>query len=122
MEICDENKQVYKLTTVDNSNIIQGLASIEDKGDHIFLHLLESAKFNKGKSKIYLGVPGNLVAFACQLSFDKGYKGFVAFDAKTVLIEHYRETLGAIHMGGQRMYINDKGAKALIEKYFKQSN
>jgi len=40
--------------------------------DHIFMHLIESAKFNKGKSKVYLGVPENLVAFACKVSVDKG--------------------------------------------------
>jgi hypothetical protein len=51
------------------------------------MHLIESAKFNKGKNKIYIGVPGNLVAFACKLSFDKGYDGYLAFDAKTVLVK-----------------------------------
>ncbi len=119
-EINDTTKLVYKLSTTKNDKIIQGLVSIEDKEDHIFLHLVESAKFNKGKEKVYLGVPGNLVAFACQQSIEKGYNGFVAFDAKTILIEHYKASLGAIHMGGKRMYINDKGANLLIEKYFKQ--
>ena len=74
-ELKDESKDVYKLTTVNNPTIIQGLLSIEDKQDHIFMHLIESAKFNKGKGKIYLGVPGNLVAFACKISVDKGYEG-----------------------------------------------
>jgi len=45
------------------------------------MHLIESVKFNKGKLKIYAGVPGNLVAFACKRSFDKGYEGYLAFDA-----------------------------------------
>lgn len=63
-EIKDKTKEVYKLTTVNNSTIIQGLISIEDKQDHIFMHLIESAKFNKNKNKVYLGVPGNLVAYA----------------------------------------------------------
>jgi hypothetical protein len=70
-EYKDESKEIYKLTTINNENIIQGLISIEDKSDHIFMHLLESAKFNIGKNKLYLGVPGNLIAFACKLSFDR---------------------------------------------------
>ena len=57
------------------------------------MHLIESAKFNKGKGKMYLGVPGNLVAFACKVSVDKGYEGFVAFDAKSALIKHYEQSL-----------------------------
>jgi hypothetical protein len=72
-EIKDKSKEVYKLSTVNNPSIIQGLISIEEKEDHIFMHLVESAGFNKGKDKIYLGVPGNLVAFACKVSKERGY-------------------------------------------------
>lgn len=113
------NNEVYKLTTINNPTIIQGLLSIEDKDDHVFIHLIESARFNKGKDKLYLGVPGNLVAFACKVSRDKGYDGYVAFDSKTVLIEHYRLTLGATHLIRQRMFIDPIAADKLITRYFK---
>lgn len=118
-EISDKTKEVYKLTTVNNPAIIQGLVSIEDKQDHIFMHLIESSKFNKGKGKVYLGVPGNLVAYACKVSVDKGYEGFLAFDAKTSLIKHYQESLGATHFRGQRMFIGTSAALKSIEQYFK---
>ena len=36
-ELKDKTKEVYKLTTVNNPTIIQGLLSIEDKQDHIFM-------------------------------------------------------------------------------------
>lgn len=111
-------KEVYKLTTVNNPDIIQGLMCVEDKKDHIFLHLLESAKFNKGKQKLYIGVAGNLVAFACRASFEKGYEGFVAFDSKTALIKHYEQSLGATHFRGQRMFIETSAALRLVEQYF----
>lgn len=71
-EFKDKTKQVYKLTIITNPTIVQGLISIEDRSDHVFMHLIESAKFNKGKSKIYFGVPGNLVAFACTISKEQG--------------------------------------------------
>jgi hypothetical protein len=61
-ELKDKTKEVYKLTSVNNQTIIQGLVSIEDKHDHIFMHLVESANFNKGANKVYLGVPANLIA------------------------------------------------------------
>ncbi len=118
-DLNDKNKTVYKLTTTNNPTIIQGLLSIEDKQDHIFMHLLESAKFNKGKNKIYFGVPGNLVAFACKISVDKGYEGFIAFDAKTELIKHYEHSLGATHFRGLRMFIQTNSAIKLISQYFK---
>lgn len=118
-EIKDKSKEVYKLTTINNPNIIQGLLSIEDKQDHIFMHLIENAKFNKNKNKVYVGVPGNLVAYACKVSVDKGYQGFLAFDAKTALIKHYQETLYATHFRGLRMFIETNAALRLISQYFK---
>jgi hypothetical protein len=118
-EIKDKTKEVYKLTTINNPTIVQGLLSIEDKQDHIFMHLIESAKFNKGKNKAYFGVPGNLVAYACKVSFDRGFEGFLAFDAKSALIKHYQESLHATHFRGLRMFIETSAALRLVKKYFK---
>lgn len=83
------------------------------------MNLLENAPFNIGKGKLYEGVAGNLVAFACKLSFQLGFEGFVAFTAKTKLIKHYEESLGAYHVGGQKMIIPTHSAKQLVDKYFK---
>ena len=112
------DRQVYKLTIRNNPTIIQGLISISDFGDHFYLHLIESAPFNLGKHKLYEGVPGNLFAFTCKISWDKGYQGFVSFTSKTRLIEHYEHTIGATHIGGQKMVIFPKEALKLIKKYY----
>lgn len=117
-ELNDLKKEVYKLTIEHNPNIIQGLLSITIEADHIYMNLLESSPFNLGKNKLYEGVAGNLVAYACKLSFQKGYDGFVAFTAKTQLIEHYEKTLGAYHFKNQRMIIETNASKFLVEKYF----
>jgi hypothetical protein len=118
----DEFKQperdVYKLTIVNNQTIIQGLISLEIKTDHVYMHLVESAPFNKGKTKIYAGVPGNLVAFACKLSFQRGHEGNVSFFSKTQLVQHYIATLGALHFGGRVMIIDTDAALKLLHKYF----
>ena len=118
-ELNFDDREVYKLTIQNNPTIIQAVMSLRIEVDHIYMPLIESAPFNKGKSKIYLGAPGNLVAFACRLSFQKGFDGFVSFHSKTKLIEHYEDTLGAHHVGGQLMIINSKAAKKLVDKYFK---
>lgn len=117
-EVKEKDRKVYKLTIKDNPNIIQGLASISDYGDHFYLHLVESAPFNLGKGKLYEGVPGNLFAYTCKLSWDMGYEGFVAFQSKTKLIEHYEATLGATHVGGHKMIIFPPAALKLIKQYF----
>jgi hypothetical protein len=115
----DLTKEVYKLTIVNNPDIIQGLLSITIEDDYVFMNLLESAPFNIGENKLYEGVAGNLVAFACKVSFQKGYDGFVAFTAKTNLIKHYEETLGAYHFKNQRMILDTKASEILVTKYFK---
>jgi hypothetical protein len=118
LEIGDKNKEVYKLVIEKNQKIIQGLVSLTDNHDHIFMNLIESAKFNKGKNKLYEGIPGNLVAFVCRLSFEKGYDGIVSFIAKTKLIKHYELSLGAKIFRGNQMYIDTPDALKLIRQYF----
>ncbi len=117
-EARDADKQVYKLIIAGNPTIVQGLISLQDRGDHIFMHLIESSRFNRGAKKVYLGVPGNLIAFACKLSFDSGYGGYVSFESKTRLIEHYQKTLGAQLLFGNFMAINTAAAAKLITRYF----
>ena len=117
-EFKQAQKDVYKLTIVNNPNIIQGLVSLEVKSDHVYMHLIESAPFNIGINKVYLGVPGNLIAFACKLSFQRGGEGYVSFIAKTKLIDHYIKTLGAVHFGGHLMVITTETALKLIGKYY----
>jgi hypothetical protein len=118
-EFKQPERDIYKLTIVNNSTIIQGLVCLEVKVDHVYMHLVESSPFNKGSAKVYSGVPGNLVAFACKLSFQRGHDGNVSFISKTQLIDHYIETLGATHIGGRIMIIETNSALRLINKYFK---
>jgi hypothetical protein len=117
-EAKQKDKTVYKLVIVVNANIVQGLISLQDRRDHIFMSLIESSNFNRGKKKIYLGVPGNLVAFACKFSFDKGYGGYLSFESKTRLKEHYQKTLGAYVLFGNIMAIDTRAATVLINQYF----
>ncbi len=118
-EFNQPDREVYKLTIAENPGIVQGLISLTVKADHVYMYLLESAPFNIGKNKIYEGVPGNLVAFACKLSFQRGCEGFVSFESKTKLIDHYIETLGAYHFGGHLMIIDTIAANNLVYRYFK---
>jgi len=118
-ELNYNDREVYKLTIRDNPAIIQGLVSLRIEDDHIYMPLIESAPYNRGRGKIYLGVPGNLVAYACRLAFQKGFEGFVSFHSKTKLIQHYEKSLGAYHFGGHLMIIEKNAAKLLVDKYFK---
>ena len=43
-------REVYKLTIIDNPDIVQGLISFTVRTDHVYMFLLESAPFNLGKA------------------------------------------------------------------------
>ena len=118
-ELSSERREIYSLTTLYNPKVVHGLISIEDGGDHIYMHLVESSKLNQGARKIYAGIPANLVAFSCKRSFELGYEGVLAFVAKTKLIDHYKKTLGARVFRGNRMVIESDQAMFLVHKYFK---
>ena len=118
-ELQSIDRETYKLTIVNNPTIVQGALSMTINTDHVFIHLIENAPFNRNKTKIYEGVSGNLVAFACKISFQRGGAGFVSFQAKTKLIDHYIDTLGACHFGNHLMVIDTTGAHKLVDKYFK---
>jgi hypothetical protein len=119
VEFKQPDRDVYKLIISGNPTIIQGLVSITEREDHVYMHLIESAPFNLGRNKVYIGIPGNLVAFACRISFHRGFEGYVSFTSKTQLIKHYEKTLGAINVGGHLMVINTDAALRLIDKYYK---
>jgi len=117
-EYKQENRYVYKLVTKQNTETIHGLVAYEEDEGFMTMHLLESAPFNIGKGKKYLGVAGNLVAHVCKISMQCGFDGVISFRSKTALIEHYEKTLGAVHLGGGLMAIQEEDARNLINKYF----
>ncbi len=114
----NRERQLYKLI-VPGDETIQGLISLQPVENYIEMHLIETAPHNYGKAKKYIGVPGNLVAFVCKMSFDAGFEGFVGFTAKTQLIQHYIDTLGAELIFRNRMSISGNAAKKLVNSYYK---
>jgi hypothetical protein len=115
----NSKNELYKLTVIGLPEEIQGVVSIEIRKGYIFVSLIENAPFNIGKKGVYEGVAGNLFAFACKLSYEMGYEGFVSFVAKTELIEHYQKKILAKLVSGQTMVIESLEALQLIRQYFK---
>jgi hypothetical protein len=112
------DRQLYKLLIRDDE-VIQGLICLQPLGGYVEMHLIETAPHNFGRKKKYLGVPPNMVAFACKMSFEMGFRGYVGFTPKTKLIQHYIDTLGAELIFRDRMQIYGKSAEKLVNSYFK---
>ena len=106
---------------------IQGLVATKVRKDLLAIEvdIVESAPFNNPHhknfvKKEYLGVGGHLFAEAIRQSYEAGYDGYVTFTAKTNLVEYYKNELGATQIGNtQKMYIDERSAKKLYERYFK---
>ncbi len=116
-ELARTERQVFGLFAVDDPFFLHGLISLEQRPDHVFAHLIESHRVNKGRGKLYDGVLGNLVAWACQLSFKTGHYGEIVFDSKSSLRKHYGEAIGAVVLFGNRMYVPESKAQELVERY-----
>ncbi len=52
-------RQLYKIV-IKGDQIIQGLLSLQVAENYIEMHLIETTPHSYGKSKQYIGVPGNL--------------------------------------------------------------
>ncbi len=76
----------------------------------------EAAPRNFGHSGVF-GVGPTLAAIVCRRSVDWGFDGFIAFKAKTRLVEHYRKHFGAKVVFGDNMVVDEYAAKKLIEKF-----
>jgi hypothetical protein len=116
------NRTVFKLVIEGNQDVLQGMISLENMQGFVYVSLIESISYNKGINKVYEGVAGNLFAYACKVSHEFGFDGFVAFDAKTALVGHYQKTLGATIAGGTRMFIDEVAAQKLINRYFNKNS
>lgn len=97
---------------------IFGLLSITNIPEEFRIHvnLIENSNENKGEKKKVDRIAGCLLAFSAQISFEKGYSGFVSLAPKTKLIGLYVNKYGFSQYGRQ-LAIEGKAAIHLIQKY-----
>lgn len=110
---------IYELFRT-GSNEVEGRISLMIDGGVANVDIVESNPHNVGHNGTYIGVGGHLFAIACQISVENGCDGYVAFTAKTNLVQHYMDTLGAKIISDQRMYIDDVAAQNLIDRYLER--
>jgi len=109
---------LYKIYLVDKEDQILGLLSLKDIRQEFRIHvnLIEVSEKNRGKGKIYDRIAGCLLAYACQLAFERSYDGFVSLTPKTKLINHYCHEYG-FQQFGRQLGLGYEAAIALIKKY-----
>lgn len=115
----EKKNEVFKLHTNDSAEIL-GLLSLTDvvKEKWIKINLIESSIENVGEEKQYDKIAGCLIAYACRLSFIKGYGGCVALKPKTSLAKHYVDKY-TFKIAGMHLYVELKDAEKLINDYLR---
>jgi hypothetical protein len=103
---------------MENTARTVGIVSLDviDSELRVHINLLEVSKENVGREKIYDGVAGCLIAFACTLAFIEEFDGFVSLTPKTRLRKHYIEIYGFEEMG-VNLFTDGGNSERLINKY-----
>ena len=103
---------------------IQGLVEFEEVPSSLYniIYRIELAPENIGKNRKIDNIAGTLFAYVAKDSLDAGFEGFVVFDSKTILVDHYVKKYGAQVLFGNRLYFDTKASKVLIDKYLKGEN
>lgn len=114
----ETNNEVYKIYLLDDSEEILGLMSLIDHPDEMRIHLnlIETASNQRGGLKTIENIAGCLIAFGCQVAFDRGYFGFLSLQPKSELIELYQNNYG-FRQFGRLLAVEGQSAQLLIRKF-----
>ena len=114
----ERKNEVYKIYLLGQKEEILGVMSLIDYPEEyrIHLNLIEIQSKNQGKNKKIDRIAGCLIAFACELSFARGYYGFVSLQPKTRLINLYQDKYG-FRQYGRLLGVEQSSSNFLIQKY-----
>ena len=114
----EKDNDVYKLYIAGTDEILGVMSLINYPGEQRYqINLLSVSKENRGKNKIYEGIAGNLIAYACRESIRAyGPDACVSLHPKTELKQHYIEQYGMMDAGRQ-VFAEGINLFRLLEKY-----
>jgi hypothetical protein len=109
---------VYKLTVLDNNDILGLIALVEYlEEERIEIKLLAVSKDNIGKGKQFDGIAGCLIAFACKQALLK-FKRFpcVSLIPKTEIKQHYIDKYGMTD-AGWHLFLEGMSLFNIVKEY-----
>lgn len=114
----EKGNEVYKLIIAGTDEILGLMSLIHVSGESRFeINLLAVLKENRGSGKVYEGIAGNLIAYACRES-QKIYaeQAFVSLIPKTRLKIHYVKKYGMKEFGSH-LVLAGTNLLMLVDKY-----
>ncbi|WP_119079832.1 N-acetyltransferase [Chitinophaga alhagiae] len=110
--------RLFKLVLEETGELL-GLMALADHPEEkrVEIQLLAVSCENKGKEKMYEGVAGCLMAYACREALGLyELDAAVSLTPKTVLKEHYMQKYG-MQDAGRQLYVEKGTLKNLLLKY-----
>ena len=109
---------IYKLQIEEQKDILGVMALVDFPTEsRMEIKLLASSKENVGKKKLYEGIAGCLIAFACRESLKRyGQLACVSLIPKTELKSYYMKKYGMIDAGWQ-LFLDGLLLNNIIKKY-----
>ncbi len=113
-----KDAEMYKLSLTGDDGIVGLVALVDVPAEYrIEIKLLASSAQNVGKGKLYEGIAGCLISFACREALTRyGDLACVSLIPKTELKPHYLSKYGMLP-GGKHVFLERKGLLDLIKKY-----
>lgn len=114
----EKNQGVYKLSIVESGDIV-GLISFEKIPDEwrIHIRLLTVSEENKGRSKQYENIAGNLITHVAKIAImDYGELACVSLKPKGLITQHYIDKYG-MNITGTTLSIEITEILTLINTY-----
>jgi len=114
----EKKNWVYKLR-LNNEEHILGLMSIVnmEEEQRFEIKLIAVSKENRGKHRVYDGIIGNLITFACREVIRLyHFEGAVSLVPKTKLKAHYQKKYGMLDTGWH-LLLQGRALTKLIHKY-----
>lgn len=113
----ERENEVYKLTLAGRDDILGLLSLVEHNDKRMQINLLAVSKENRGAKKIYEGIAGNLIAWACREAVKRfGEDACVSLIPKTKLVKHYIKEYGMMK-AGQSLFLSDEPLLNMLEEY-----
>ncbi len=109
---------IYKLSVEGEDEIlgVMGLIDVEAE-KRIEIKLLASSIENVGQKKVYDGIAGCLIAFACRVAVVKyDAQACVSLIPKTELVIHYMQKYSMLN-GGRQLYLEGKVLNKLLKEF-----
>jgi hypothetical protein len=113
----EKEYETFKLQVQGSNEILGVMSLIGHEDSRIQINLLAVSKENRGKGKVYEGISGNLIAWACREAVKRfGENACVSLIPKTRLKNHYKKQYG-MQEAGISLFLSDEALLQILKKF-----